>query len=136
MSNAQWEIQRAVYQHLKASATLKAELGDPARIYDDPPADAVFPFLTLGEARTKDWPGIEGGLEHELRLHAFSRYAGRREVKGILAAVYDELHDADIAITGHDLINFRFVFSDAFRPQDGETYQGVARFRAVTQPTP
>ncbi len=135
MSNAQWELQRAIYQHLKSNPALQTELGTPARVYDDPPADAVFPYLTLGETRIKDWPGVEGGVEHELRLHVFSRYAGRREVKRILASVYDALHDAALTVAGHELINIRFVFADAFRRQDGETYQGVARFRAVTHPT-
>lgn len=132
---AAWELQKAVYQTLSADAALQAEIGDPARIYDDPPPDAVFPYVTLGEARATDWKGVDGGLEHDLRLYVFSRYAGRREVKRIIGAVYDALHDAALTITGCDLVNIRFVFGDAFRRQDGETYQGVARFRAVTQPS-
>lgn len=132
MTNAQWELQKAVYQTLAADAALQAEIGDPARIFDDPPPDALFPYLTLGEARASDWKGVEGGLEHDVKLYVFSRYAGRREVKRILGAVYDALHEAALTVTGHDLINIRFVFADAFRRSDGETYQGVARFRAVT----
>lgn len=133
MTNAQWELQKAVYQTLSADAAIKAEVGDPARIFDDPPQGAIFPYLTLGEARASDWKGVDGGLEHDLRLYVFSRYAGRREVKRILAAVYDALHETALTLAGHDLINIRFVFADAFRRTDGETYQGVARFRAVTQ---
>lgn len=132
MTNAQWELQKAVYQTLSADAAIKAAVGDPARIFDDPPPDALFPYLTLGEARASDWKGVEGGLEHDLRLYVFSRYAGRREVKRILSAVYDALHEAALTLAGHDLVNIRFVFADAFRRTDGETYQGVARFRAVT----
>ena len=134
MTSAQWELQKAVYQALRADAGLKAEIGDPARIFDDPPPEALFPYLTIGEARASDWKGVEGGLEHDLKLYVFSRYAGRREVKRILGAVYDALHEAALTVTGHNLINIRFVFADAFRRSDGETYQGVARFRAVTQP--
>lgn len=133
MTNAQWELQRAVYQALGADAALKTEIGDPARIFDDPPQDAAFPYLTIGEARAKNWAGVEGGLEHDIRLHVFSRYAGRREVKRIMGAVYDALHDASLTLAGHALVNIRFVFADAFRRQDGETYQGALRFRAVTQ---
>ena len=132
MTNAQWELQKAVYQTLAADAALQAEIGDPARIFDDPPPDALFPYLTLGEARASDWKGVEGGRERDVKLYVFSRYAGRREVKRILGAVYDALHEAALTVTGHDLINIRFVFADAFRRSDGETYQGVARFRAVT----
>lgn len=134
MSNAQWELQKAVYQTLRGDTALKAEIGDPARIFDDPPPEAVFPYLTLGEARASGWKGVEGGVEHDIKLYAFSRYAGRREVKRILSAVYDALHDTALTLSGHDLVNIRFVFADAFRRSDGETYQGVARFRAVTQP--
>mgnify|MGYP000514802585 CR=1 FL=1 len=68
MTNAQWELQKAVYQLLRADAALMAEIGDPPRIFDDPPPDAPFPYLTLGEARASDWKGVEGGLEHDLRL--------------------------------------------------------------------
>lgn len=135
MTNAQWELQRAVYQALGADAALKEQIGDPARIYDDPPPDAVFPYLTVGEARAKPFPGVAGGLEHDLNLHVFSRYAGRREVKAVMGAVYDALHDASLALAGHVLVNIRFVFGDAFRRRDGDgpIYQGAMRFRAVTQ---
>lgn len=133
MTNALWELQRSIYLQLSTDAGLQAEIGSPARIYDDPPPGAVFPYLTLGEARASDWKGVDGGLEHDLKLYAFSRYAGRREVKRIIGAVYDALHESALTVAGHDLINMRFVFGDVFRRQDGETYQGVARFRAVTQ---
>lgn len=134
MTDPFWSLQRAVYAHLRADAGLAAEIGDPPRVYDDPPDDAVFPYLALGETRARDWPGVVGGLEHEIRLYAFSRHAGRREVKRIIAAVYDALHEAPLAPDGLHLVSLRFVFADAFQRQDGETYQGVARFRAVTQP--
>lgn len=133
MSVVTWDLQKAIYQHLRADSALQAEIGTPARIYDDPPPDATFPYLTLGETRASDWKGVDGGLEHELKLYVFSRYAGRREVKRILGVVYDALHEATLSLPDHDLVNIRFVFGDVFRRQDGETYQGVARFRAVTQ---
>jgi len=134
MTDAFFELQKVLYETLAADAGVKAEVGDPARIYDDPPREAIFPYLTLGETRANAWAGVEGGFEHDIRLHVFSRYAGRREVKRIIGAVYDALHDASLTLAGHALVNIRFVFGDAFRRSDGETYHGVARFRAVTQP--
>lgn len=133
--DANWALQQAVYAYLAADGHLKALIGDPARIYDDAPADAVFPFLTIGQARLNDWHGAEGGVEHDLRLYAWSRYAGRKEIKDITSAVYDALHDATLSPAGHALVNLRFVFADIFRRQDGDTYQGVMRYRAVTEPT-
>ncbi|MFQ5563874.1 MAG: DUF3168 domain-containing protein [Parvularculaceae bacterium] len=134
MSVAAWNLQKAIFAHLSADAGVKVELGDPARIHDDPPPGAPFPYLTIGEARASDWSGVPGGAEHDVKLHIFSRYAGRREIKRIIAAVYDALHEAAFTIEGHRLVNIRFVFADSFRRADGETYQGVMRFRAVTEP--
>jgi len=133
MSSA-WALQEAIYAALTADAGLRALLGDPARIYDDAPADAVFPFLTIGQARQSDWPGAPGGAAHALTLHVWSRYAGRKEVKDVMAAVYAVLHDASLAVSGQQLVNLRFVFGDVFRKQDGDTYQGLMRYRAVTEP--
>ena len=134
MSDAVWALQRALYQTLSADAGIQALLGAPARIYDDPPPDAAFPYLVIGATQASDWKGVDGGLQHDFRLHAFSRYAGRREVKEISGAVYDALHEAAFPVDGHRLVNIRFVFADAFRRQDGEAYHGVIRFRAATQP--
>ena len=90
--------------------------------------------MTIGQARTDDWPGAAGGAVHTLSLHAWSRYAGRKEVKDIMSAVYEVLHDASLSVTGHQLVNLRFVFGDVFRKQDGDTFQGLMRYRAVTEP--
>ncbi len=133
MSDASLSLQRAIYARLKDDAGLQALIGDPARLYDDPPLAATFPYVTLGEARTTPLDGVEGALAHDVRLYAFSAYAGRFEVKSMLGALYDALHDAALVLNGHTLISIRFVFADALRRVDRETYQGVARFRAVTE---
>ncbi len=130
-----WEIQEAVYAVLTASVPLKTYIGNPARLYDDAPPGADFPYLTLGQATVTDWStSSDIGFEHRLTLHAWSRYGGRREVKEIMALVHDLLHDVNLTLTGHRLINFRFVFSDIFRDPDGRTSHGVMRYRAVTEP--
>lgn len=134
MSTAVWELQRAIYNALTNDAAVQIELGTPARVFDDAPDNAAFPFLTIGETRSRDYQGIDGAIEHEVRLYAWSRYAGRREIKRIFSTVYDALHERNLNLPDHHLINMRFVFADVLRRQDGETYQGVARYRALTQP--
>ena len=128
-----WGLQKAVYEQLTGDAALKALLGDPPRIYDAPPREAVFPYAALGGSRVKDWPGVEGGLEHDIRVNVFSRYLGRREVKDVLNAVYDALHEADLTIEGRRLVQIRFTFADIFPRNNNGVFQGVARFRAVTE---
>jgi hypothetical protein len=43
------------------------------------------------------------------------------------------LHDAALSLTDHRLINLRHETTDVRRDPDGETYQGIVRFRAVTE---
>ncbi len=134
MSDAIWALQCAMYKALCAAPEVKALLGEPARIYDDPPEGAELAYLVIGPTQISDWSGVDRGLRHDLRLHAYSAYAGRREIKTIMGAVYDVLHDAAFPVDGHRLVNMRFVFADAVRRRDGGAYHGVMRYRAVTQP--
>ncbi|MEL6364676.1 MAG: DUF3168 domain-containing protein [Pseudomonadota bacterium] len=134
MSDASWAVQSAVYAQLRADARVQATIGDPARIFDAPPETAVFPYLTIGETRVSDYPGLAGGFEHDLRLYAYSQYAGRREVKRIMSAVYDAIHETAFDVPGFRLVNMRYVFADVLRRREPDTYQGVMRYRAVTEP--
>ena len=51
-----------------------------------------------------------------------------------MAAARAALHGQPLTLDGHRLINLRHEFSEARRTPDGDTYQGIARFRAVTEP--
>jgi len=133
-SGSLWILQKAIYDHLYSSTTLSDYLGNPIRIYDEVPDDTIFPYLILGETRTQNYAGIDGALTHETRLVLVSRYHGRRELKTIMDALYRELHDCELELPGHCLVSFRFIFSDIFRRQDQQHYQGVMRFRAVAHP--
>ena len=122
-------------RNIECRCALKTWIGDPPRLFDDVPQDTPFPYVTLGEVTTLDWStSTELGSEHRFVIHTWSRYGGRKEIKSIMSVVYDLLHDADLPISGHVLVNLRFLFSDVFRDADGETYHGVMRFRAVTEP--
>ena len=136
MSAAGWELQKSVYGALIADAGLLGLLGAP-RVYDDVPMDAAYPYVTIGETAIRDWStGTEEGGEHILTLHVWSRGAGRKEAQVIMDAVRAALHGAPLAVSGHLLINFRHELSEARRETDGETYHGLVRFRAVTEPSP
>ncbi len=133
---ALWVVQKSVYDLLRGSESLKAIMGDPVRVYDDPPPDTQFPYITVGEARTQPLEGLEDAMEHNISLHVFSKYAGRREIKIILDGLYETLHDSEFDLSDQCLVNIRFVFADIFRRNDGSVFQGVIRFRVVTQPEP
>lgn len=134
MSGAAWELQKAIYGKLVADAGLLAALGG-ARVYDDVPRGAPFPYVTFGPATARDWStGTEAGTEHHIALRVWSKAGGEREVHLVLEAIRLALHEAALAITGHRLVSLRHDMSDTGRATDGETYAGVARFRAVTEP--
>lgn len=136
MSSAAWELQKAVYGALVANADLAAVLGG-ARIYDEVPRGATFPYITVGATTTRDWStGTEEGAEHTLTLTAWSKSPGAREVHLALDAVRAALSEAALSISGQRLVNMRHETSDVVRERDGETWQGIARFRAVTEPNP
>lgn len=130
---ASWALQQAVHAALVADPDVAASVG--ARVYDDVPQDAAFPYITLGEASVRDWStGSDTGAEHRLTLHVWSRAQGRKEIKEISGVVSDALDEAALTVTGTRLVNLRFVSADMLRDADGETYHGILRFRAVTEP--
>lgn len=134
MPGASWSLQQSVYATLAADPAVLGILGAP-RIFDDVPQRSEFPYLTLGQSTLRDWStGTDRGDEHLLTLHVWSRAEGRREVHELLAALQSALHDRPLALEGHRLVNLRHEFSDARREPDGETYHGVVRLRAVTEP--
>lgn len=124
----------AIRDGAAANAGVKALLGDPARIYDDPPPDPVFPYLTLGriETRPVDASAL-GALEHAITLHVWSRYGGRAEALDVIGALRAPLHDAALSIEGRRLVFLFASFVDVFRSGDGRTTHGVLRLRAMTE---
>lgn len=134
MASSGWALQQAVFAALEANASLTALIG-PGQIYDDVPRIATFPYVTFGQTQVRDWStGSEPGNEHLFTLHVWSRENGRREVHEALGVLRDGLHEALLALDGHRLINLRHEFSETRREADGETYRGLIRYRAVTEP--
>ena len=134
MPSAAWSLQKAVFAALTADAPLVALLG-VARIYDDVPQSSNFPYLTFGQSTARDWStASEDGSEHTITLNVWSQAKGRNEVHEIMSAARAVLHGQPLTLDGHRLINLRHESSEARRASDGETYHGVSRFRAVTEP--
>lgn len=127
---ASWAVQLALYAALEGASGLEG-----AGVYDEVPEGAAHPFLTIGEAKTSEYGGVEGAREHEVRVHAYSRWGGRRELKRIEGAVHDALHGAALPLEGHRLVSCRFVFADVIRQPGQDTFHAVMRYRLVTEPT-
>lgn len=133
MASASFELQKAIFTALNADAALTALLGG-ARIYDTVPRGAAYPYVTFGQISSRDWStGTDEGEEHAIVLHVWSETAGHRQTHRINAAVQVALHDAQLTLSSHRLVNIRHETTEARRDIAGERHRGIVRFRAVTE---
>lgn len=123
------ELQKTIYNTLSGNVALTALVSG---VFDDVPEDTEYPFVRIGEETITDnsTKDLQGQVI-TITIHAFSEYRGKREVKQIMDAIYDAMHDSDMIVSGANLVNFRFEFMDIVTESDGITRHGVMRFRAV-----
>lgn len=134
MPSSSWALQKSIYEALSADAAVTGLLG-AGRIYDDTPQRSPMPYLTFGRSTLRDWStGTDAGDEHVLTLHVWSQAEGRHQTHEIMRALRNALHERALTLEGHHLVNLRHELSEARREPDGETYHGIVRLRAVTEP--
>lgn len=131
---ASWELQKAAHAALVADTSLTNLLGGP-KVYDRPPKDAVFPYVTLGDTDLEA-AGAQASedVRHRITIDVWSRSEGRRETKDLMSAVYAVLHDAPLTLTGHALIYLNFERATLSYAKDAKALQGRITFRALTEP--
>lgn len=131
--NAALDVGRGLHALLSSSLLIRDRLGDPPRLYDDPPEDPVFPYLTYGPMRSEDI-SADGAVitAHMLTLHVWSRYNGRAEMLGLLGAITTALEADDLPLDGAALVSRHILLTDIFRSPDGLTLHGVIRLRVTT----
>ena len=130
MSVGQFALQSSIYTALNVSAiTSTLACG----VYDEVVEGNSYPFITLGEETAIDYSTNNlVGAETTINIHVWSRYKGSKQTKQILDKIHDLLHDVSLTVSGVNLINLRFEYSDIMRDPDGITRHGVMRFRAIT----
>ncbi len=131
--SASWSLQKSVVQALKSDVALSGLLGG-SYVYDFVPQRAAYPFVSLGNVVSRDWStSSERGDEHALTLHIWSKARGKKQCHLLVSAVRRVLHDVELVVEDHALVNLRYEFSDVRLDPDGETLHGIVRFRAVTE---
>jgi len=130
--DAQAAVQSAVHGALVGDAGVAALVG--ARVFDHVPADAVFPYLVIGETSGVPFDDkVKSGMVQALGVHTWSRARGATEAKEIMAAVAAALHRAGLTVAGHELAWIRFTESELKLEDDGLTRHGVQTFEVATQ---
>ena len=133
MSDQEGALLKALIAWLRDDGAIKALLGEPARIWDQPPEGSGFPHLRIGRSESRP-VGADGcGIEHSLTLSCVSRFAGTEEARAVCAAVRARLHDATLESDGVRTVSLRVTFVDVFRSADLRRSYAVIRLRAVTE---
>lgn len=127
------DLMQALHNRLSTHLAVQNALGDPARLYDSPPEDPVFPYMTYGPMRAENRSG-DGvtSYKHSLSLHLWSQYAGRWEVLEMVEAISDALEDMPLSLpSGQDVV-VTHTYLDVLRASDGRTYHGLLRLNLYT----
>lgn len=131
--SASWAVQQALVRALRGDQALVALLGGE-RVHDRVPPQVAYPFLSFGAGTARDWStSTENGCEHLLTLHVWSQAGGRKEILRIMNEVRRVLAAGELELDDHRLVDLRAEYEDARLDDDGETFHGVLRYRALTE---
>jgi len=96
MKDHEGALAKALIAHLGGDGALKALLGDPMRVWDEPPQGAGFPHLVIGRCESRPLNADGGGVEQRLTLTCASRFRGLEEARAVAAAVRARVADAPL----------------------------------------
>ncbi|MCB1491904.1 MAG: DUF3168 domain-containing protein [Rhodobiaceae bacterium] len=105
-------------------------------VYDHVPPDAGFPYVTFGQAVTRDIGGAAAPLdEHTLQVFVWSRAESRVEAAEKAETVRAALETAAVSATGHAIVNRAVEQIDITRDPKTRIFRAQLRLRAATEPT-
>lgn len=132
-------LQKAIFAAISASADVVSVFGaTPPRIYDEVPANPVFPYIVIGDDEVNDDSNSDAAFECFSTVHVFARdrKTGKTAAKAIGDAVSAAIGDA----SGLNVAGFKACTSDSepafqnsryFYEPDGLTAHGVLVFRIL-----
>ncbi len=134
MTSAALELQKALFGALTGDPEL-ASVMDGVRLYDRAPANATFPYLSFGRTSVYDWStDTEGGSEHLVTLHAWSKERGQSQCHAMLQAIRRCLDESSLTLQSHVLVRLTWGYSEIRYEDRNDLHHGLIRFRAVTEP--
>jgi len=126
--SASKEFQKIVIDTLRADSGVAALVS--TRIYDNPPANPVHPYISMGPSYMVPTDAEDiNSRDETLQIDVWSRDSGNlHPCKAIVDAIYDALHDAAIAMPDpYALESIRVVLVRVFDDPDGVTAHGVVQ---------
>jgi hypothetical protein len=126
------ELQGVIVSRLKAESGVRALVVD--RVYDNVPADAGFPRITLGSTdETSDDAECIEGLAISFQIDCWSQAVGFPEARKMSDAVRRALHEADLTLTDNALVTIAHRQTRVFRDPDGLTSHAAMTFDAFVE---
>jgi len=129
-------LRRAILARLTADAELLAILGGP-RIYDEVPRAATGVYAAFGDVSCRDGStATDQGHAQDATLVIWSKTGGARPALAAAARIAALLHEADLVLVGHRLVNLRVTATEARRDPRANLDRVTLRFSAVTEVLP
>jgi hypothetical protein len=124
-------LQAAVVARLRAFPAVSALVA--ARVYDEPPGEAVFPYVSLGPIIGQPFEAqMIDGWEASITVDSWTREFGAAGLRAVMAAVYAALHNAPLSVAGRSLVMIRLTDQrDVSEMQTGIRH-GIQRFETIT----
>jgi hypothetical protein len=117
-------LQEAIYNALDSALA--------CGVYDFVPDGTAYPYVVVGSDTAIEFDTDDtNGLEVTVTIHAWSQYAGMYEVAVIMDSIYDALHNADLYVSGYNIVSCLQEYSETMTESDGLTRHGVQRFRIL-----
>lgn len=112
-TDAAWPLHKAISTCLVSSEELQVLLGNPLPLFDGQPGDGPLPRLVFGDSRSRAWQSATfDGQEHEITLHLWSPPGDAGQSRKIAGEIINLLHDADLPVPGHALVDMQFESSE------------------------
>jgi hypothetical protein len=126
-------LRKALRATLVADAALTSSLGGQ-KVYDETPVGVARPYLTFGEAQSRDWSAsLSEGDEHIFEIIVWTDERGVRRALDLAAQIASILKATSPVLTGFRLINLSVTGVATRRDKDGRFARAEMRCRAVTE---
>lgn len=126
-----WPLQKAVFLVLSADTTLQNTVSG---VFDFVPDNTIYPYICVGEATGRDYStATTSGMEFRFPVRLFSREGGRKQAAEMLQRIHSLLHRQPLSVDDQALVMLRCESSEIRLENDGATYQGILRFRAILE---
>jgi hypothetical protein len=134
MSDATLALRAAIQAHLAAHDGLTDAIGVD-RVFDEAPRAASGVYVVHGDVDAQDWStGSDAGCEQDLALIVWAgQSSSARQALEAAAIITQALHDAELELDGHRLINLRWRASRLARDARNGLPFVTIRLRAVTE---